>query len=797
MAVGLQVCLLDTLMPDQGAVTEVNVKYILDHPDPDQLEVYLSRERSDVNLALWEGGKLVKGSEFGEAIGLIDFGGTLAQDGWILSVRDVVPGDIGWLRGLTIRPFYAPIGPVPSQLSGTPGRPTSFRFPPGTPEYTAPDKAELETEIEEQDLLEETSGWQTIKGEPFEISFPTSGWTLSDGNGSPIYWWDDDNYRAHSGYRSAWPAKGGADALDPPGDPYPPNANSWMKYGPFDLSDAATAEVGFWLRRDTEPYWDPIYIGVSHDNITYNGSYWDGYADWEQITWNLDAYKGDASVWVAWAFYSDGSDQREGPWVDDALIRKYVPGQATIQGTITYANRNNEQVGASFTSVRLFEFDPGGADDPLGTTTTDANGFFQFPTRTNWDDDDTDPDPNNRRLDLYFVIEADYNDSASSWHRVTNFGNQTYTWQTSILYNVSDGSHSYHIPIPSGFSTLPAMWIFQDLRNSWEYVRNYTWPQFDPGSVTAKWQYGEDCYPSWPFCSSFFDGGIGGPFIFINHSQRISADTVVHETGHHYVYNATGWWLWDDPWCYNHDLFTQESIMCAWSEGWADFFPLAITAPADQCYDKGVGPCTGFEDQDHYNLESHGRGDGFPSGDTVEGRVAGALYDLFDYTNEPTYDSAYFGFDPIADIVFQEGYYAFHDFWNDWKSSGLNKHHAVRAIYQNTIDYDTSPRFSPLLPDRNVLEGYSYTHAIDLWSYTADDESADADLTYQLTSVTDTRCGISLVDGHWINIIPQAGWFGMCDATIRVSDSLKTASDTFRVTVMPIVGHMVLPLIMR
>jgi hypothetical protein len=53
--------------------------------------------------------------------------------------------------------------------------------------------------------------------------------------------------------------------------------------------------------------------------------------------------------------------------------------------------------------VYLYDQDPGGGDDLLDTTVTDANGFFQFSARTNWDEDDTDPDPNNRRLDLYVV----------------------------------------------------------------------------------------------------------------------------------------------------------------------------------------------------------------------------------------------------------------------------------------------------------------------------------------------------------------------------------------------------------
>jgi hypothetical protein len=571
-----------------------------------------------------------------------------------------------------------------------------------------------------------------------------------------------------------------------------------MTYGPFDLSDAGTAEVSFWLWRQLETDFDYVRVCFSHDNLGYSCVSWSGTAGWEEMHLSLDNYIGDNTVWIAWVFQSNYAIQYEGPWVDDILIRKYVPGQVTPQGTFSYFDRLNNSVSARYMNVSLYDADPGGTDDPLGTTTTDANGFFQFPTRINWDDDDTDPDPNNRRLDLYVVWEADYADNGSTHHRVTNLGGQTYKWQSSTHTNAPDGTVDFSTSISTGSTTLPAMWIFQDLRRAWEYIRNHTSPQFDPGSVTAKWENLQDCYPSKPFCSSFFDGGAGGTFIFISHPQRISVDTVVHETGHHYVYNATGWWLWDDPWCYNHDVFSQESSFCAWSEGWADFLPLAMTAPADQCYDKLVGPCTGAVDSQYYNLETHGRGDQYPWGDTLEGRVAGALYDLFDSTNEG-YDSAAVGFDPITDIVFQESdYYALYYFWVDWKSSGQNKHHALRAIYQNTIDYDTLPRFSPLLPDRNVLQNHPITHAIDLWAYTTDDESGDSEVTYSIVNLPDWHCGIALVDGHWINILPQSGWLGSCgNVVVRVNDSLHTADDTFVVTIVPVQGTVNMPLIMK
>jgi hypothetical protein len=118
--------------------------------------------------------------------------------------------------------------------------------------------------------------------------------------------------------------------------------------------------------------------------------------------------------------------------------------------------------------------------------------------------------------------------------------------------------------------------------------------------------------------------------------------------------------------------------------------------------------------------------------------VAGALYDLVDSTDE-NFDSATFGFYCITDILTQEPREeSFSAFWDSWKISVSNhQHDAVRAIYQNTIDYDTPPRFHPLLPNRTVLQGFGWDHAIDLWDYSKDDESKDWELNWQIVNTSD------------------------------------------------------------
>ncbi len=637
--------------------------------------------------------------------------------------------------------------------------------------------------------------WQEIKYETFEWPFPNSGWTVTDlSNDGYERKWDDDNYRRHAGSKAAWPARGGANGLDPTSTNhyYFNNMYTRMAYGPFDLSDAKKAEVKFWLWREIQNNYDYIALEVSDTGapLSYQEiARWTGNAGWEQKVFSLNDYLGVNTVYVAWRFYSNATNNNyDGPWVDDILIQKYVPTRVTANGTLMYWDRNNNHIPGAYTGVSLYDQDPGGSDDLLYTRDTNSDGFFQFPSIMNWDDDDPDPDPNNRLLDLYVVWETDKNNSSVAPRRVVGFDGGIYNWPSEVHTNAENSVENFSYDIPNESDKERAMWIFQDLRRAWDYVRNNTGR--NPGSVTALWEKNQNSYIG--INNSFFYGGPGDPLIFIADDSSISSDTVVHETGHHYMWNATNWWWWH-PNCWSHDFFSQEDANCAWSEGWADFLPLVVND--DQCYDLGPGPC-GFDNYPFKDLETPTWGDNRPQGDVVEGRVAGALYDLFDSQNEG-YDSADFGFDPIADIVFNGTKERFYEFWNSWWASGNNNHHALRAIYQNTIDYDTPPTFDPPLDNVTALQSLTRPHAIHLWAYATDNESMDTNLTFQIVSVSDVRCGVGLESNRWINLTPQQGWLGSCYVTVRVSDSLKTADGGFWVNVVPVQGRMVLPLIFQ
>lgn len=648
------------------------------------------------------------------------------------------------------------------------------------------------------------SGWSTIITQTFESAWPTTGWTVSDlSNDGYDRKWDDDNYRPHAGYWAAWPARGGTHGRDPVAgnDDYFNNMNTRMIYGPFDLSDATVAETSFWLWRQIQTCCDYLAFEVSGDGVAFQeAARWTGTAGWEQKTISLNRYGGDSSVWVAWRFYSNASVVHDGPWVDDVLIRKYVPGRITsISGSFRFYDRLDQLTPARNALVQLYDADPqGGGDDYLGAGTVITDGSFTIALAApiiNWDTDDLSPDPYARRLDLYVVWRTD--DRPTAGVQVTDGLNTSYSWGSATRTDVPDGAVTFNNLIPDGGTHERAMWIFQDAVRAWRYINNNT--GINPGSATLRWEFNRN---SWTPCTSscFWPyPAVNG--VFIADQSAVSADVVVHELGHQYMYNAMGFWHWSN-WgdylsCFDHNLFSQETQLCAWSEGWSDFLALAVNG--DKCFDFEMGPCTGTKDVDYVDLEippTTWAGAPTPQGDTVEGRVAGALYDLLDTTNDG-YDLTSFGFSPTWAIVRNAPHETkFADFWNSWKANGNNQHLAVQAIYQNTIDYDTAPTIANV-PDIVVLQGFTRDNAIDLWAYSSDPESFDWELTYQITSISDIRCGVTLDSAANVDIAPQAGWLGACNVTVRVSDNIKNASDTFRVSVEPVRGRAYLPIIMK
>jgi len=783
----MSICLTDSSAPEASKISETSFKLVIDHPDPGTLEIQISRTNSAIIKSVPS--NIITNDGFGMLTQIHDFDGLPSAENWIIQIRNTVPGLGGSIQDISISTLYASFSKMSPLNFASDGKPTSKRIADDAIRISSNNLADRKSDMGITSNAQLTGDYSVnIMQQTFEGPFPPStGWEIWDANPADNleYYWDDDNLRAFGGSMwAAWPARGGSNGIDPTfSTTYPNNTRTWMIYGPFDLSNAKSAQISFMLWRHIEINFDSLFFGVSGDRNTFDGWDWDGDVGWESISIGLDNYLGDSDVWIAWQFESDGSIQYDGPWIDN-LVLDFEPGDVAIHGRFSYADRWTNMQGANAVKVQLWDWDPEvDGNDLLAEAFADYNGYYSFPAVLNWDEDDTDPMLNNRRIDPIIRWELENDHSV-----VSNLSNYPYAWVSTIHTNIPMGTTIISASLPFNWISLEAMWIFQDIQRARDYFLNHTYPQRDPGFLAAHWekdQYSENGVPGSHFWALI------NPHVYIAHDSRLSLDTVVHELGHHIMWNQTGQWLWYDFGCFQHDLFTQESVECAWSEGLADYF--AITVNGDACYDLDQFTCSG------HNLENHTRNDpnieGSWWGDNVEGRVAGTLYDLMDSSNEdPWYDTAYWGFNPIIAVALDEyGKENLQEFWNAY--FGGDNHNGVRAIYQNTIDYDQAPIIIPI-PDRSILQNFTSEHFLNLSDYVYDYESSAQQLTYQIISVSDSRCGVSL-DSHWVNANPQMNWIGSCYVTVRVSDSIKTTTTGFWLQVLQINSRISLPVIVN
>ncbi|MBU0704772.1 MAG: hypothetical protein KKC18_13000, partial [Chloroflexi bacterium] len=194
-------------------------------------------------------------------------------------------------------------------------------------------------EVVRQGVQSTLAGWTTLMTEDFEGTFPSGGWSAFDNDGTTNgeYYWDDDDYKPYTGSWSAWCANEGANALDPESFYYPNDAQSWMVYGPFDLSNHSDAELLFYYWNRSEPGWDYFWWTASTNGTDFSGYYVSGDSSgWQYVNFDLTSVPtlgdvtGESQVWIAFIFTSDYSSIDDGAFVDDITLRAYEDEGAKV-----------------------------------------------------------------------------------------------------------------------------------------------------------------------------------------------------------------------------------------------------------------------------------------------------------------------------------------------------------------------------------------------------------------------------------------------------------------------------------
>lgn len=186
-------------------------------------------------------------------------------------------------------------------------------------------------------LNNNTGQWVDILHEDFESVFPRYYWVVYDlaNGGTGIgYQWDDRSCLSSAGGWSGWAVGGGDNggALSC-GSNYPNNVNTWMVYGPLNLSDATNAELLFDLWLNSEAGYDYVYWGASDNGSSFSMVSESGNTNgWVPRSVNLgningNNYLGKPQVWIAFLFTSDNSiSYQYGAVIDEIVLKKCTGG---------------------------------------------------------------------------------------------------------------------------------------------------------------------------------------------------------------------------------------------------------------------------------------------------------------------------------------------------------------------------------------------------------------------------------------------------------------------------------------
>jgi len=348
------------------------------------------------------------------------------------------------------------------------------------------------------------------------------------------------------------------------------------------------------------------------------------------------------------------------------------PGYLDISGNWTFYDRDDDLVPAKYFCVGLFNVT--GEQLVLYYVYTDDDGHFCF-----YDV----PNPGGEiRVKIYTYIQWE---CASGDYEVMVVESNGSGWGDTYVEDdyigpFDDGSWDVgNLTVPSEVSNRDAWWIQDDMNKGFLKAP-------DPaGDYTAEWD------PDWEQGCGYIPGG---HIMISEDGAENTSDCVLHEMGHNLMWNIYGSLPPGD--CGDEHWFggaTDEG--CAWAEGWASYWALVVD-------EDGNAPNFNWPGGQFQNLETPSWDEpGWDDGDEVEGRVAGAMWDLIDspadYWDQYECDFAHQSNRDIWDTFYAECHDTFQEFWIDWQDGASDEvfFAANGALYQSTIDY----------PDNRLVQG--------------------------------------------------------------------------------------------
>ena len=327
--------------------------------------------------------------------------------------------------------------------------------------------------------------------------------------------------------------------------------------------------------------------------------------------------------------------------------------QLGVKGNLKYKGRNLAWAPAKWATVHIWEHDPGiGDDDCLGSALTDETGYFEFGPVMNVDSDD-----DGGKMDILVNFVA-----SSSVGSVRDVNDSVYNLWEGTYHDVDELNEQWQIS--DNETQYKAWWVYDTLCDGWGYLSDTVGYEMTGVTVYWQWNHTAEFFKGFGECTAAYPWGVGTPehplghpFIFLD-GRRVCGDdgghandpdTIIHEYGHCVMYKVFGDYYPPDDCSDGHWMTGVSEPVCAWCEGWAHFMSLAVF---DDNYFTDTTYCTGPSGcgVDAANLETRNGNLNFPDGDSCEGNVAAALWDIYDDHDE-MYDRLSDGFDNIWHVL--------------------------------------------------------------------------------------------------------------------------------------------------
>jgi hypothetical protein len=395
----------------------------------------------------------------------------------------------------------------------------------------------------------------------------------------------------------------------------------------------------------------------------------------------------------------------------------HIMATACVTGLWVYFNQVGSTIPAREWQVEAWDQDSTSLDDLLATGRTDDAGRF----RLCFSNDDGFLGGGQ---DVYMIFRAQNPFLAMQ----ATVGGARYAYRSKQVDNVRDGSTTEMPRVAAPLNEMRGLQAFDEMVDAYRFLRSgdHCWDGRPRAAnqvcqVQILWSPGQTSWANVRCGTASSCYNTQTNTVFIAADDASFRNVVAHEAGHavmdasyHDAFPAT-------TNCDPHSMWQKSSVTCAWTEGFADWYGAAT-------YGSGLFAVPTFT----FDLEAAtwGNPSWFQQGEDVEGRVAGALMDIADFTNEGPWDRYGEGPHIILQTLRNHVSTTFEEFWDTHRRADgfdVDTPELAATIYQNTIFfgflyffYDQLFDYSPLsFTSAGATESYRFNTTQNFWSVVA------------------------------------------------------------------------------